>query len=128
MFQDSASRDLPAQVIKDRFRKGSIELGMLVTEISSVALHTPNLFTIAIGSSAEWEKHYLFTWIKRSWAEEGEKKLSELKAKVFDHKTKKERVARALKLLSEIKPIEGLDKATWKSIVEETSLEDTYGD
>ncbi len=55
-------------------------------------------------------------------------KLAELKATFFDPGTKKERVERALKLFSEIKPIEGLDKAMWKRIVEETTLEDTYGD
>lgn len=55
-------------------------------------------------------------------------KLAKLKANFFDPGTKKERVERALKLLSEIKPIEGLDKATWKIIVEESALEDTYGD
>ena len=57
-----------------------------------------------------------------------EKKLDKLKTKFFDPGTKKERVEHALKLLSEIKPIEGLDKEMWKSIVEETALEDTYGD
>ena len=59
---------------------------------------------------------------------EGRRKLVELKARIFDPGTKKERVERALTLLSAIKPIEGIDKATWKSIVEETAIEDTYGD
>ncbi len=47
---------------------------------------------------------------------EGRKKLAELKARIFDPGTKKERVERALTLLSAIKPIEGIDKATWESI------------
>lgn len=57
-----------------------------------------------------------------------EKKLDELKTKFLAPDTKKERVERALKRLSEIKPIEGIDKTMWKSIVGESALEDTYGD
>lgn len=68
------------------------------------------------------------TWFKGDMNSRGREKLAELKAKMFDPNTKKERVERALKLLSDLKPIEGIDKATWKSIVEETAIEDTYGD
>ncbi|MEE9231980.1 MAG: hypothetical protein V3U07_00850 [Nitrospirales bacterium] len=130
MYQDSASRDLPAQISQPASRVGAAVVEMLQADISSTVLQTPSLFTISIGSSVMWKRYdlVLFPLIKRSGAEEGRKKLEELKAKVFDTRTKRERVARSLKLLSEIKPIEGLDKTIWKSIVEETALEDTYGD
>ena len=128
-LQDSASRDLTEKVFQAGSRLDTTDLGILPTEISSVAL-TPNLFMFAIESSVKWQGHYLrfIVRIKSNESEEGRKKLADLKANVFDPRTQKERVARALKLLSEIKPIEGLNKETWKSIVEETALEDTYGD
>lgn len=131
-FQDTTSKDFPSQGTGIRLREKLIVLGLLglSTDISSVGLHTPSRFATAVGSSVTRQDHppLSMTWIKRERDSRGRKKLAELKAKIFDPSTKKERVERALKFLSDLKPIEGIDRATWKSIVEETAIEDTYGD
>lgn len=132
LFQDTTGKDLPSQGPRIGLREKLIVLSLLglSTDISSVGLHTPSLFATAVGSSVTWQEHppLSMTWFKGDMNSRGREKLAELKAKMFDPNTKKERVERALKLLSDLKPIEGIDKATWKSIVEETAIEDTYGD
>lgn len=130
-FEDTASKNLPAQGSRIGLWEKRIVLSLLglSTDISSAGLHAPSLFSTAIGSSVTWQEHppFVLTWFKIE-DNDGRKKLAELKAKIFDPSTKKERVERALKLLSDLKPIEGIDKATLKSIVEEAAIEDTYGD
>jgi len=132
LFEDTASRNLPTQgprigLWEKRIVRSLLDLS---TDISSAGHHTPSLFSTAVGSSVTWEEHspLAMTWFKKHRDSRSREKLAELKARIFDPGTKKERVERALTLLSAIKPIEGIDKATWKSIVEETALEDTYGD
>lgn len=127
-----ASKDLPSQGPYIGLREKLVILSLLSlsTDISSVGLHTPNLFATAVGSSVTWQEHppLSMAWLKGGMNGSGREKLAKLKEKMFDPNTKKERVEQALKLLSDLKPIEGIDKATWKSITEETAIEDTYGD
>lgn len=130
-FEDTASKNQPARGSRIGLWEKRIVVNLLglSTDISSAGFHAPTLFATAVGSSATWQEHppLVLTWLKLE-DNNGRKKLADLKAKLFNPNTKQERVERALKLLSNIKPIEGIDKATWKSIVEETALEDTYGD
>lgn len=131
-IQDTASKDLPVQGPRIGLWEKRIVLSLLglSTDISSAGLHAPILFATAVSSSVIGQEYSPLglTWFRIDIGSSGRKKLAELKAKTFNPSTKKERVQRALKLLSGLKPIEGIDEATWKSIVEETALEDTYGD
>lgn len=131
MFEDTASRNLPSQSFRVGLREKFIVITLLglSTDISSAGVQTPSLFATAIGSSVTWQEQALNPpGFKEKGTHEARQKFSELKAKAFDPKTKKERIERALKLLSDVRPIEGIDKTMWKSIIEETALEDSYGD
>ena len=127
-FDDTASLLLKGIVVA----KGTIRVRLidLSTDVSSVAVQVPSMLETTMGSSVTWQEHNPFDliWLRKSRVSLGRVKLSQLKAKVFDPRTKQARVNQAVKLLSNLTPITGLDKATWKSIVEETALEDTYGD
>ncbi len=110
-----------------RSAAGVPELGQLgpvmSVDLSAVTLESTNLFRVcepiwAVGGRSFGEG------IHSRLVPRGSQKYQELKKAFFSPLAKRERVAKALQLLSAAQPIEGVDDAVWRRIDEDIVVED----